>query len=230
VPQERLGRYFVLYPPGYDSMRRYYLLLLLHGNSQAPSQLFTWAREWQPEDAIVVVPEAPYVRLRPTLNAAALRFSGMAEELGVPDTLRADVVAETAEWYHAVAQDARRRFPLRRALPVVVGFSQGGFFAAVVLARHPDSYAGAALVAASYYTEGRVLERLTELRRYGVSFLILHAREDPIVPFQTAELFVNALRNAGVEYDFFPFSGGHWASAEATHKLRLWLRQLLSRY
>ncbi|MDW7996796.1 MAG: prolyl oligopeptidase family serine peptidase [Bacteroidota bacterium] len=228
--QQRFGRYFVLYPPGYDTARRYSLVLLLHGNSQAPAQLFSWAREWQPEDAIIVAPEAPYVRLRPTLDAAALRFSALGEELGVPDSLREDVISLAADWYHGAVQDAVRHLSVRRSLPVVVGFSQGGFMAAVLVARYPEAYAGAVLVGASYYPEGRVLERLPEIRRYGIAFLVLHGRQDPIVPFQTAELFVNALRQAGVDHEFFPFTGEHWASEEATQRLHRWLRELLKRY
>lgn len=230
LPQERLGRYFVLYPPGYDTARRYNLIVLLHGNSQEPAQLFAWAREWQPENALILIPEAPYVRLRPTLNAAALRFSALGEELGAPDTLRRTILAMTAEWYHRVTTDALRRFPIRRMLPVVVGFSQGGFLAAELVGRHPDAYAGAALVAASYYPEGTLLERLAEVRRFGVSFLLLHALDDPIVPYQTAELLANALAQAGVEHELYAFRGGHWASAEATERLRQWLQQLLKRY
>lgn len=231
IRQERLGRYFVLYPERFDTVRRYHLVLLLHGNSQAPSQLYSWVREWQHEDMLVVIPEAPYVRLRPTLNAAALRFSALGEELGVlPVELREDIIAVTAEWYHAVVQDARQRLPVRRALPLVVGFSQGGFMAAVLVSRHPEAYAGAALVAASYYPEGRVLERLPEIRRYGVSFLLMHGSQDPIVPFQTTQLFANSLAQAGIEHEFFAFTGGHWASPEATQRLREWILQLQRRY
>ncbi len=228
--QERFGRYFVLYPERYDTVRRYTLVVLLHGNGQAPSQLFSWVRQWQGEDMLVVAPEAPYVRVRSTVNAAALRFSALGEELGAPDSLRESIIAMTAEWYHAVVRDAQQHLPVRRALPLVVGFSQGGFMAGVLLAQHPDSYAGAALVAASYYAEGRVLERLSEMRRYGLSFLVLHGYEDPIVPFQTAQLFVNALAQAGVEHEFVPFAGGHWASPEATQRLRQWLVQISRRY
>lgn len=230
VPQERLGRYFVLYPPDYDTTRRYSLIVLLHGNSQEPAQLFAWARQWQPPDVLVIAPEAPYVRLRPTLNAAALRFSALGEELGAPDSLRREILQMTVEWYHSVVRDALRRFPVRRMLPIVVGFSQGGFLAAELLARHPDAYAGAALVAASYYPEGMLLERVSELRRFGASILLLHAVDYPIVPYQTAELLANALARAGVEFELFSFRGGHWASAEATERLRRWLQQLLRRY
>lgn len=228
--QERFGRYVVFYPERYDTLRRYTLVVLLHGNGQAPSQLFNWIRQWQGEELLVVAPEAPYVRLRPTLNAAALRFSALGEELGAPDSLRESIIAAAAEWYHAVAQDAQRRLPVRRALPLVVGFSQGGFMAAVLLAQHPEAYAGAALVSASYYAEGRVLERLPEIRRHGLAFLVLHGYEDSIVPFQTAQLFVNALAQAGVEHEFVPFAGGHWASPEATEHMRQWLLRMSRRY
>jgi predicted esterase len=229
APQERFGRYYILYPPGYSAERRYHLIVLLHGNSQAPEMLFRWARQWQPQDAIIVAPEAPYVRLRPTLNAAALRFSALGEELQAPDSLREDIIISSARWYHSVAEHARRTFPLKRALPVVVGFSQGGFMAGVLLAQYPYAYAGAALVSASYYPEGKVIERLHLLRRYGVELLLLHGRQDPIVPPQTAELFANALQNAGVTHELFLFDGEHWASPEATQRLRQWLVRLLQR-
>jgi predicted esterase len=74
-----------------------------------------------------------------------------------------------------------------------------------------------------------VIERLHLLRRYGVELLLLHGRQDPIVPPQTAELFANALQNAGVAHELFLFDGEHWASPEATQRLRQWLVRLLQR-
>ncbi|GAB1429610.1 hypothetical protein MASR2M18_04420 [Ignavibacteria bacterium] len=227
IPQKRLGRYRILYPPNYDERRKYHLILILHGNGQEPSIMLRWAKTLNFDNAIFVCPEAPYTKFRETASTFALKLSAAAEDLAAPDSLKDDIVSYSADWYYSVLEDARASLPVKNSLPVIIGFSQGGFYTGVIVTRHPESFAGAVMMCASIYSEGKIAENLPNLFKYGVELFVTHGTEDPTVPYQTAELFQNLLENNKINHVFFPFKGGHWPSEEATRRIAEWTQRHL---
>ncbi len=227
IPQTRLGKYRILYPAGYDPRKKYYLVLILHGNGQEPSIMLRWAKSLELNNVIFVCPEAPYVKFRESASTFAFKLSAAGEDLNAPDSLKENIVSHSADWYFSAIQDARATLPVKNALPVIIGFSQGGFYAGVVATRHPESFAGVVMMCASMYPEGKVIERLPELFRNGVELFLTHGTEDATVPFQTAELFHNTLENNKVNHVFFPFKGAHWPSEEATRRIADWVQRHL---
>jgi phospholipase/carboxylesterase len=227
APQTRFGRYRILYPPGYDARKKYHLILLLHGNGQEPPVMLRWAKNLGFDNAIVVCPEAPYEKFRETVSTFARKLSAAGEDLNAPDSLKDDVIDMSADWYYSVLEDARASLPVKPSLPVIMGFSQGGFYAAVIATRRPESFAGVVMMCASMYPEGKVIERLPNLFRFGVEVFLTHGSDDATVPFQTAELFRNSLDNEKVNHVYFPFRGGHWPSEEATRRIAEWVQRHL---
>lgn len=223
APQQRFGRYRVLYPPNYDERKKYHLVLLLHGNSQEPTIILRWAKQLNLSNVIIVCPEAPYIKFKESASIFAPRLSAMGEDLGYPDSLKDDVIFSSADWYHSVTKEAEQVLPIKPGLPIVMGFSQGGFYANVVATRHPDSYKSVITICASMYPEANVLERYSELRRYGIDVFLLHSTDDPIVPYQTAMLYKNALENEKIEHSFLNYKCGHWLTEEATKKVAEWI-------
>lgn len=223
LSQTRFGRYRILYPPKYDDKKKYHLILLLHGNGQEPTIILRWAKSLNIDNAIFVCPEAPYIKFRETASAFALKLSAAGEDLNYPDSLKDDIITSSAEWYFSVLEDARTTLPVKNSLPLVMGFSQGGFYASVIATRHPQNFAGVVMMSASMYPDGKVIERLPNLYKFGVEVFLTHGTEDQTVPYQTAELFRNALENDKVNHIFFPFKGGHWPSEEATRRIAEWV-------
>ncbi|MBI3260231.1 MAG: hypothetical protein HYZ54_12295 [Ignavibacteriae bacterium] len=221
--QQRYGRYRVLYPPNYDDRRKYNLVLLLHGNSQEPTIILRWAKQLNLPNVIFVCPEAPYIKFKESASIFAPRLSAMGEDLGYPDSLKDEIIFSSADWYHSITKEAMETLPIKSGLPIVMGFSQGGFYANVVATRHPDSYKSVITICASMYSEAKVLEKYPMLRKYGIDVLLLHSSDDPIVPYQTAKLYENALENEKIEHTFLNYKCGHWVSEEATKKISEWI-------
>ncbi len=222
--QERIGRYRVMYPPGYDSLQRYHLVLLLHGNGNEPLMMLRWARALGLQRAIIVCPEAPYVKVAETIAQGRLRLSAAGEDLAAPDSMNPTIVELSAQWYRAVLDDAERSLPVIPAsLPIVVGFSQGGFYAQVLATRFPERFRAAVLLAPSYYWWGGIAERLDNLRRYGIDVLHVHGRNDPIVPFQTASLIADLYTRANVRYTLLDFDGEHWIPDDLAARIGRWI-------
>ena len=105
--------------------------------------------------------------------------------------------------------------------PLVMGFSQGGFFAQVLATRYPDEVAGVVSMSGSIYPSAGVLELYPRLR--GIPILICHGRQDTTVPFAVATQCVDALSQAKVEHTFIPFTGGHWPTPEVTAQVSRWV-------
>lgn len=226
--QERIGRYRVLYPPNFDSRQRYHLVLLLHGNGNEPMMMLRWAKALDLQRAIVVCPEAAYVKISETIAQGRLRLSAAGEDLGAPDTMNAQIVNLSAQWYRSVLEDAERSLPLiTGSLPIVVGFSQGGFYAQVLISRYPERFRAAVLLSSSYYAYGGIRERLDSIRRYGLEILHVHGRKDSIVPIQTAWLMQQLYRQAEVRYTLWEFDGGHWISDDLARSIGRWIEERL---
>ena len=224
--QERIGRYRVLFPPGYDPLQRYHLVLLLHGNGNEPLMMLRWAKALDLQRAIIVCPEAPYVKVAETIAQGRLRLSAAGEDLPAPDSMNPTIVELSAQWYRTVLDDAERTLPIvKGSLPIVVGFSQGGFYAQVLATRYPDRIRAAVLLAPSYYAWGGITERLENLRRYGIEVLHVHGRQDPIVPIQTGWLIAELYRRAGVNYTLFEFDGEHWIPDSVTSRIGQWITE-----
>jgi len=226
--QERIGRYRVLYPPGYDSLQRYYLVLLLHGNGNEPVMMLRWAKALGLRRAIIVCPEAPYVKVAETIAQGRLRLSAAGEDLVAPDSMNPQIVDLSAQWYLSVLDDAERSLPvIASSLPIVVGFSQGGFYAQVLATRYPHRIRAAVLLASSYYRWGGIAERLDSLRRYGIELLHVHGRNDPIVPIQTAWLIADLYKRAAINYTLIEFDGEHWIPDDLAQRIGQWIDERL---
>jgi predicted esterase len=226
APQKRWGRYRVLYPDNYNESLKYQLVVLFHGNGQDPNIMLRWAKQLNlNNDVIFVCPEAPYVKMRETIYSQQMRLSATGEDLGYSDSLKSEVIATSAEWYASVIDDAMAELPVKNNLPIIIGFSQGGFYASVVATRYPQKISSVIVMNGSMYQEGKVTQRLNLLRQYGIDLLVMHGTEDETVPYQTAILYTNALKGENVNYTLYPFKGGHWPTVDATKKAAEWIKQ-----
>jgi len=223
MPQRRYGRYRIHYPNGYSPLRRYRLVVLLHGNGNTSELMLNWGKTLGLDNCILVAPDAPYLKVRESFASFKERFSAAGDGNGMPDTMSADVITLSAEWYHDVVKDARQRLNVSLDKPLLVGFSQGGFYAHVMATRFPETFVGIVSVCGSMYPEGRVIERYDRLRTFGIDVMVAHGRLDDVVPFQTAQLIVGALETAKVNTVFVPFDGKHWPTAEANSAIRQWI-------
>lgn len=225
IKQQRIGRYRVLYPKKVVPGKAYPLVVLIHGNGNGPETMLRWAREFKNDSVIFICPEAPYLKIVESINEKKERFTAMADPMAIPDSMIPDAITLSANWYHSVIYDALATLPADRSIrPFLIGFSQGGFYAHVLLTRYPEAFSAVVSVCASMYSAGNVVERYASIVPYGIRIMVAHGRQDSIVPFQTGELIHAALRNARVEHTYIPFDGQHWPSQAVTDSIRGMMR------
>lgn len=222
--QNRIGRYRILFPKGYDTTRRYSLILLLHGNGLDPAFMLDWAMSFDLSSHIIIAPEAPYFKFNESLHAGTMKFSGRGEDQRIPDSLDDEVINHTAEWYHSIIAHARINLPITEKPALVMGFSQGGFFSTVLLTRYPETFSSAITMCGSQYPTGKVIEHLKNAKTFNRDMLIVHGKQDATVPFAVAQQLADALKQAEVNYSFVSFEGGHWPIADVLDDILSWVK------
>ena len=103
---------------------------------------------------------------------------------------------------------------------VAIGFSNGANIASSLLLRHPETLAGAVLIAAMVpYTGGPGPTDLT-----GKKVLVVNGTRDPIVPVTQTDALVAQLRAAGAEVTEHRHSGSHTVPTSALPPIAAFLR------
>jgi len=229
IEQRRMGRFKVSLPRGYDSTdRRYPVVLLLHGNGNSPQMLLSWFGKLGLDSVIVVCPEAPYVRVPETVDKRQGAYTGVADAIAAPDSLRDESIQLTARWYIDALDAAMGEFRVdtsRGAL--VVGFSQGGFFAHALLTLIPGRLAGVATICASVYPQWNVQTRFVSVAPPRPPVFVAHGRSDSIVPVGVGRSYRAALETSGFDLVFREFDGGHWPTPEVERDLRSWIMSII---
>lgn len=135
--QQQVGFYAVLTPPGYDApenaKKRYPIIVLLHDGGQDELKVAELSRALGREEAIYVVPRAPY----PTSSDTGLGFTASVpypQDWGGPQSETfpsKDVEALKATELYATQvaeaiKDTRKRYRANWSKVVVFGHGQGG--------------------------------------------------------------------------------------------------------
>lgn len=223
--QRRMARYRVLMPSSVRPYERLPLVMMLHGNGNTPDVMIRLARELDLGRVIVICPEGPYVKLAETIVAHSEKLTAMQIAQDAPDTLLPRTIDLSAQWYMDALADARRTLPVDTTRgTVLIGFSQGGFFAHVLMTRHPAMFSHVVSICASMYAAGGVVERYPAVVPFPVKVLVAHGTTDEVVAFQTGELIHSQLDRAGVVHQWLPFEGGHWPTRPVLDAIRALVR------
>ncbi|HBB26377.1 MAG TPA: hypothetical protein DCZ59_08945 [Bacteroidetes bacterium] len=229
VEQRRIGRYKVRLPRSYaTTSASYRLLVLLHGNGNNPQMLLDWFGGLGIDSLIVVAPEAPYTKIPETVTTGRGAYAGVADANWAPDSVRAESIVLTADWYAMVIKDAMAQLRVDTARPpLVVGFSQGGYFAHVLMSRSQRPLAGVATICASNYPQYDVLQRYRDMVIPRPPVFLAHGTSDAIVPPTYGAAYRSALETAGFTLVFLPFDGGHWPTPAVDAALRNWIMSII---
>ena len=227
--QRRVGRYKVRLPATYTtSNARYRLVLLLHGNGNSPQMVLNWFGGLGLDSLIVAAPEAPYTKIPETVTNGRGLYAGVADAIWAPDSVRAESIALTAEWYERILEDASAglRVDTARA-PLVIGFSQGGYFAHVLNVRSIRPLAGVASICASVYPQFDVISRYAAKQAQMPPLFVAHGMSDSLVPFAVGQSYRRTLETIGAPMVFLPFDGGHWPTSAVDAALRNWIMSII---
>jgi phospholipase/carboxylesterase len=218
--QERLGKYLVILPEGYDPQQKYPLIVLLHGHGQNP-EFFARVAQWlSPGERIFIVPQGSY-------SAAETDGEGFSH-FRERDDYSEDVATAPAavEWVLRAAADVMKRYPIQDSTFTVVGFSQGGALAHLVAATYPQRVNACVAVGGFFIPHLLTPETLKAEAAAGTRVLIVHDLQDIAVPFDEAAYAHNMLKAAGVAVTISPIEHiGHTFTAEVGMKIDQWLRE-----
>jgi len=170
-------------------------LLLLHGTGGDEHDLVVLRQH--------LAPDAPVLSPRGTVSEQGMaRFFRRIRE-GVFDEddlrLRADELA-------VFLTAAEEKYDVSAGSWMAVGFSNGANMASALLLRHPESLAGAVLLAAMVpFAEDEPQDHALAGKRV----LIVNGNSDPMAtPEQTTRL-TEQLRRRDADVELLPFTGGH---------------------
>lgn len=174
-------------------------LLLLHGTGGDEHDLLVLGQH--------LAPDAPVLSPRGTVSEHGMaRFFRRLRE-GVFDEddlrLRADELA-------AFLTAAEQKYDVAAGSWLAVGFSNGANMASALLLRHPESLAGAVLLAAMVpFAQDEPRDHALGGKRV----LIVNGDSDPMAtPEQTSRL-TDQLRRRGADVELLHFPGGHTIDA-----------------
>ncbi len=229
--QRRIGRYKVRLPVAYaTSNARYRLVLLLHGNGNSPQMLLDWFGGLGLDSVIVVAPEAPYTKIPETVSSGRGLYAGVADASWASDSVRAESITLTAEWYEHILDDAVAGLRVDTSgAPLVIGFSQGGYFAHVLNVRSMRRLGGVASICASVYPQYDVISRYSTNTKQAPMppLFVAHGMNDAIVPFAVGQSYRRTLETIGAPVVFLPFDGGHWPTSAVDAALRNWIMSII---
>ena len=147
-----------------------------------------------------------------------------------------------ASWYHYDGNQERFRAQLDRTESLVLeflravereqglipdrrwllGFSQGGYCGSWIALRHPECFAGMAIVGARVKTEW-LGDEMRLAAESGFEALLCHGLLDETVPPAAARRSQSALEEAGVPVRLRTFDSGHSIGRAEVQAIREWL-------
>jgi phospholipase/carboxylesterase len=145
-----------------------------------------------------------------------------------PEQLRAEVpdgLPQARRALMGLVDAAARATSLSLSRLVLGGFSQGAMLATDVAFRLEEAPAALAILSGAVVAEPDWRARAPARR--GLRVLQSHGTEDPILPYDNAEVLRELLTEAGLKVDFVPFPGGHTIPMEALERLAQLLTGLM---
>lgn len=130
-------------------------------------------------------------------------------------TLRADVpegLSSARRMLNGALEALQQQSGLPMGRILLGGFSQGAMLATDVALRLDEAPAGLAIFSGTLLAEAE-WRRLAP-RRVGLKVLQTHGRQDPILPFVSAEWLRDLLVESGLDVRYLPFDGPHTIGLE----------------
>jgi len=197
------------------------LLVALHGQGMSADTFRRVLRHLPPTGHARLFPEGPHpfeVREGGAIRAGHAWYIFLGDQ----GAFRGELERTEAHLLAVIDRIEASEGPFDRGRSVLLGFSQGGYLAGFVGARHPERFAGVVIAAARLKHEFLT----TELARGGLPrFLLLHSPEDAAIPYARAEESRDRLAAAGARVELRPHSGGHRLPPGALAELARWIEE-----
>lgn len=125
-----------------------------------------------------------------------------------------------------LVDELAKSLALPRSRVLLGGFSQGAMLTTDVALRLEEAPAGLAILSGMLLCEEDWAQR-APLRK-GLNVFQSHGRQDPLLPFASADALRELLVAAGLSVEFLPFFGGHTIPLEAVERLAQFVEDALA--
>jgi phospholipase/carboxylesterase len=206
------------------------LFVLLHGYAASPE-------DWLPfVDTIrvragtrFIFPEAPEQTLPPDGRVGGRAWWRLALDTYRPtptapiDLSRAhpEGLVRAADRVRLAMQEVRQRRGAQATRTILGGFSQGAMISSEIAFESDEPLHALVLLSDTLIDEARLTAAMA--KRRGLPVFIAHGRQDPVLPFASAQRLQRAMRHAGLRVTWFPFEGGHEIPAVVVDALNQFL-------
>lgn len=205
-----------------ESTPPYPTVVALHGMAMRIEILARWVRDLTGEGYAWLLPEGPYPLER---RSGRLRMIGHAWYLYEGDTpaFRQSLRESEARLLRLLDRRATTD-RLDRERILLLGFSQGGYFAGCLGLRHAERFRGIAVAGGRIRIDfaDRDIEEIPR-----IPILFVHGTDDDVVPVDRAHESAEALRKRGFPVTFEEVEGGHKWNHAMTEAFRSWAAPLL---
>ncbi len=126
----------------------------------------------------------------------------------------------------AFLEDLKGQLNVRPERIILGGFSQGAMLASDVVFRTDDPFAGLVIMSGTLLAKDEWASLIP--KRKDLEVFQSHGRDDPLLPFGTAQQLRDLLKSGGVEVKWQEFRGGHEISPLVLEQLAGFIRARFS--
>ena len=188
-------------------------LILLHGRGTDENDLLGLTSSFDPRLLVVSI-RAPY----------RFSFGGYTWfDLDDQNGINKDQLLEGCIALILCMDEIQQKYPVDAQRMFLFGFSMGAMMSLAVSLSHPDRFKGVIAHSGLLPKEEKLNYRWNDLG--GISFLILHGADDPIVPVGFGRQAYRRLRETKTDVIFREYPIQHSISDESLRDAAAWLQQ-----
>ncbi|SHG55646.1 Phospholipase/Carboxylesterase [Chryseolinea serpens] len=217
--------YRILYPEGYDPLKKYPVVLLLHGAGERGTDnekqlkwgasLFLKRENRRTFPCFVVVPQCPE-----NDYWASVKFQRNKRPFDLDFNYKAYTITHALKTVMELLENMKENEGVDRKRVYIIGLSMGGMGAVEAVYRYPRTFAGAVSICGG----GDVRAYSKEASR--VPFWLFHGEKDDVVAVENSRRMRDRLKELGAEVKYTEYPDvGHesWINAFADTDLLPWL-------
>lgn len=220
--QGKTLNYIAIEPDGYDSARRYPMIILLHGFGAHMGDLASLAPVIDPEGYVYIFPNAPI----PFEIGPGATGYGWTYPRRIPQELRrADDVDSVVDRLAAMVDEVTEHYATTPGEIILGGFSQGGMMTYRYGLPNPDKFKGLVALSAVAPDEDTMREKLPADRSQPI--FVAHGTSDMVIEVQMARDTCEFLKTEGYAPTYHEYSMAHEISQQTLTDLAEWIKQTL---
>jgi phospholipase/carboxylesterase len=224
VTFESTAPYMVVLPAGYDAIKKYPLVLMLHGLGSSLKDFASYMPMLNQTDYIYVLAQGPFPYL---LDEKSV---GYAWSLWQDEALMIRMGEESLRYLQGVVDKVMAAYPIAQGQVYAFGHSQGGLMCYMLMLMPSHTGLNGVIISGGFLDDS-LLPMLKNCEHIPV--LALHGTKDEVIPYKDAVELNKKLVELGFAAQLVSYPVGHTLTQEMLYDMddfiaRRWLADLQS--